>query len=42
MTFDRVAIVEEALDTYLLQRTPVAALLEPGDPLRPGTRLTAG
>jgi len=41
MTFDRVAIVEAALDAVLLQTSPAAALL-PGDaPLRPGSGLTA-
>ena len=41
MTFDRVAIVEGALDAYLASAPVPAALLDPDAPLRAGTRLTA-
>ena len=40
MTFDRVAVVEDALDGLLTGLTPVARL-EPDAPLRPGSTLTA-
>lgn len=40
MTFDRVAVVEDALDGLLTGLTP-AARLEPDAPLRPGSTLTA-
>ncbi|HEY4767717.1 MAG TPA: MFS transporter, partial [Candidatus Limnocylindria bacterium] len=41
MTFDRVAIVESALDAYLATAAPAVSVL-PGDaPLRSGTGLTA-
>jgi 2-oxoisovalerate dehydrogenase E1 component len=46
MTFDRVAIVEAALDRHLAEASQSAAAtavrLEPADALRPGTSLTAG
>jgi 2-oxoisovalerate dehydrogenase E1 component len=41
MTFDRVPIVEQALDAYLAQATPDAARLSPDAPLRAGSGLTA-
>jgi len=41
MTFDRVAIVEAALDAVLLQSSPAAAPLAGDAPLRPGSGLTA-
>jgi len=41
MTFDRVAIVERALDEFLEEAAPPPSSLEPDDPLRPGTSLTA-
>jgi 2-oxoisovalerate dehydrogenase E1 component len=41
MTFDRVAIVEQALDGYLAQATPGVARLSPDAPLRAGSSLTA-
>jgi 2-oxoisovalerate dehydrogenase E1 component len=41
MTFDRVPIVEQALDAYLVQATPGAARLSPDAPLRAGSGLTA-
>ena len=41
MTFDRVAIVERALDELLEETAPPATLLAPYDPLRPGAALTA-
>jgi 2-oxoisovalerate dehydrogenase E1 component len=41
MTFDRVPIVEQALDAYLAQATPGLARLSPDAPLRPGSGLTA-
>jgi 2-oxoisovalerate dehydrogenase E1 component len=40
MTFDRVAVVEDALDALLAELAPAASLLHPADPLRPGTGLT--
>ena len=36
MTFDRVAIVEHALDEYLEEAAPAPTRLAPDDPLRPG------
>jgi 2-oxoisovalerate dehydrogenase E1 component len=41
MTFDRVAIVERALDELLEAAAPAASLLAPDAPLRPGASLTA-
>jgi 2-oxoisovalerate dehydrogenase E1 component len=41
MTFDRVAIVERALDDYLEKAAPPATPLAPDDPLRPGGSLDA-
>ena len=41
MTFDRVAIVEAALDASLEQAIGPAVRLAPDAPLREGTRLTA-
>jgi 2-oxoisovalerate dehydrogenase E1 component len=41
MTFDRVAIVERALDELLEASAPAATPLAAGAPLRPGTGLTA-
>jgi 2-oxoisovalerate dehydrogenase E1 component len=41
MTFDRVAIVESALDAYLASATPAAVPLAGDAPLRPGSGLTA-
>ena len=41
MTFDRVAIVERALDELLEETAQPATLLAPDDPLRPGAALTA-
>jgi 2-oxoisovalerate dehydrogenase E1 component len=41
MTFDRVAIVEAALDRLLDRPSPGHAALKPADPLRPGGTLTA-
>ncbi|HEX6127551.1 MAG TPA: thiamine pyrophosphate-dependent enzyme, partial [Candidatus Limnocylindria bacterium] len=41
MTFDRVAIVQGALDAYLATARPAAKRLEADDPLRPGSSLTA-
>src|SRR5687767_5578745 len=40
MTWDRVAVVEDALDRYLAG-AEAAPALAPGDPLVPGSRLTA-
>ncbi len=41
MTFDRVAIVSGALDTFLAEVRPAAARIDPEAPLRPGGSLTA-
>lgn len=41
MTFDRVAVVEGALDAYLAAAPPPTRLLARGAPLHAGTRLTA-
>ncbi len=41
MTWDRVTIVEQQLDTELLAAETGAERLAPGDPLRPGATLTA-
>ena len=41
MTFDRVAVVETALDNLLQSAPAPATRLVPGDPLRPGSSLTA-
>jgi 2-oxoisovalerate dehydrogenase E1 component len=41
MTFDRVAIVQDALDAYLASAKPASDLLKPDAPLRPGSGLTA-
>ncbi|MGH2488630.1 MAG: MFS transporter, partial [Candidatus Limnocylindria bacterium] len=41
MTFDRVAVVEDALSALLAGLTPTAARIPPGEPLRPGSDLTA-
>ncbi len=41
MTFDRVAIVEAALDACLQAATPAPHRLAPGEPIRPGSSLTA-
>jgi 2-oxoisovalerate dehydrogenase E1 component len=41
MTFDRVAVVEDALDTLLDGLAPAASSLQPNDPIRPGSGLTA-
>ena len=41
MTWDRVAIVEQRLDTYLDAAVPAPDRVSPGDPVRPGTALTA-
>ena len=41
MTFDRVAIVEAALDAVLLQSRPAVVPLAGDEPLRPGSGLTA-
>jgi 2-oxoisovalerate dehydrogenase E1 component len=41
MTFDRVPIVESALDAYLAHAPTDIARLAPGDTLRPGSELTA-
>ena len=41
MTFDRVAVVETALDNLLRQATAAPARLAPTDPLQPGSTLTA-
>src|SRR5688572_8409995 len=41
MTWDRVAIVENRLDTYLAAAEPAATLLAPRAALHPGTTLTA-
>jgi 2-oxoisovalerate dehydrogenase E1 component len=41
MTFDRVAIVEGALDAYLASATPAETLQDADAALRPGGRLTA-
>jgi 2-oxoisovalerate dehydrogenase E1 component len=41
MTWDRVAIVENLLDTYLAGAEPAATLLAPDAALHPGTSLTA-
>jgi 2-oxoisovalerate dehydrogenase E1 component len=41
MTFDRVAIVQGALDAYLSGATPAARRLEPDAAVRPGSGLTA-
>jgi 2-oxoisovalerate dehydrogenase E1 component len=38
---NRVAVVEQNLDRYLESAAPAAAPLAPGDPLRPGSGLTA-
>jgi 2-oxoisovalerate dehydrogenase E1 component len=42
MTWDRVAIVERQLDTYLDTARPAPHRLPPDAPLRPGGQLTAG
>ncbi len=41
MTWDRIAIVENRLDTYLAAAEPAATLLAPHAALQPGTTLTA-
>ena len=41
MTWDRVAIVENRLDTYLAGAEPAESPLAPNAPLQPGTTLTA-
>ena len=41
MTFDRVAIVQGALDAYLAAAPPFAEPLPPDGPIRPGSGLTA-
>ena len=41
MTFDRVGVVEDALDALLAGLTPAATALRPHDSLRPGGALTA-
>jgi 2-oxoisovalerate dehydrogenase E1 component len=41
MTFDRVPIVEAALDSYLAAAQPAAVAAHPESPLRPGSGLTA-
>ena len=41
MTWDRVTIVEQQLDTELLAAAPAAERLSPAAPLRPGGSLTA-
>ncbi len=41
MTFDRVAVVEDALDALLADLAPAASPLLPGEPLRSGSGLTA-
>jgi 2-oxoisovalerate dehydrogenase E1 component len=41
MTFDRVAVVEDALDALLAELTPTEQPLGPDDPIRPGSSLTA-
>lgn len=41
MTFDRVAVVEDALDALLAGAAPAATRLQPQDLLRPGSGLTA-
>ncbi|RPH33324.1 MAG: MFS transporter, partial [Chloroflexi bacterium] len=41
MTFDRVAVVEDALDALLAGLAPAEHRLNPDDPLRPGSGLTA-
>ena len=41
MTFDRVGVVEDALDALLAGLTPAPTALQPHDPLRPGGGLTA-
>ena len=41
MTFDRVAVVEDALSALLAGLTPPAARIPPHEPLRPGSALTA-
>ncbi len=41
MTFDRVAVVEDALDALLAGLAPAAAPLRPDEPLRPGSGLAA-
>ena len=41
MTFDRVAIVQGALDQALATAPPAERLLRPDEPLRPGSGLTA-
>jgi 2-oxoisovalerate dehydrogenase E1 component len=41
MTFDRVPVVEAALDTYLQGADPATSQLAPDAPLRPGTGLAA-
>ena len=41
MTFDRVAVVEDALDALLAELAPAGTALRPDDPLRPGSGLTA-
>ncbi len=41
MTFDRVPIVEAALDSYLAAAQPAATAANPDLPLRPGSGLTA-
>ena len=42
MTWDRVAIVERQLDTYLDGAEPAAHRLDPHSPLHAATTLTAG
>ncbi len=42
MSLDRVTAVEAALDAHLASASPSAATLAPGDPLVPGSGLTAG
>jgi 2-oxoisovalerate dehydrogenase E1 component len=41
MTFDRVGVVEDALDRLLAGLTPATNRLQPDDPLSPGSGLTA-
>ena len=41
MTFDRVAVVEDALDALLADLAPAASRLLPDEPLHPGSGLTA-
>ncbi|HEX2221705.1 MAG TPA: thiamine pyrophosphate-dependent enzyme [Candidatus Limnocylindria bacterium] len=42
MSWDRVAVTEAALDGLLSSARPAATVLAPGEPLAPGTALTAG